>query len=62
MSKYDIRPQFKCQNRIFMSKYSIHPKLNINTNTIFGISSNVKYKYKCRIIIFGLSSSVKMGY
>ena len=30
--------------------------------TIFGLSSNVKYKYECRFTIFGYSSIVKMGF
>ena len=50
MSKYDIGPDFECQNRFFECQ-----------NTTFGPILNVRYDIECRNRIFVPSSNVKTG-
>ena len=60
MSKYDIGPQFECQNSILNVKirYSatvLMSKLDFECqNTILGPISNVKIGLQCQNTIFGL--------
>ena len=53
MSKFDIQPQFKSQNRI------------LNVKAIFGHNSNTKMDFECKNATFGpilKSKSVKKKY
>ena len=51
MSKFDIRPEFACQNRTFECQHSL-----------FGPNSNVKKDFECQNSIFGPSSNVKIRF
>ena len=68
MSKYEIRSQFECQNRILnvkirnsvpvrMSKLDFECK-----NKKFGPSSNVKIGFECQNTKFGPSWNVRIGF
>ena len=48
MSKFDIRPEFECQNRIFNVK--------IRYSAVVRMS---KYDFECQNVIFGPNSNVK---
>ena len=50
MSKYDIRPQYECQYRIWNVK--IQYKASVRTS---------KYDIECQNMIFGVKSNVKIG-
>ena len=51
MSKFDIRPEFECQNRIsnFKMQYSARIRMS-------------KYDFECQNPIFGPDSNVKIGF
>ena len=51
MSKFDIRPEFECQNRILNVKirYSVQVRMS-------------KYDFECKNSIFGPNSNVKIGF
>ena len=52
MSKYEIRPQVECENRILFECQ----------NTKFGPSSNVKIGFECNNTKLGPSSNGKIGF
>ena len=70
MSKFDIRPEFECQNRILNVKIRYSARIRIRMskqdfecqNSIFGPSSNVKIGFECQNLIFGPNSNVKIGF
>ena len=55
MSKFDIRPEFECQNRILNVKirYSVQVRMSIEDfecqKSIFGQNSNVKIRYSVQV-------------
>ena len=51
MSKFDIRPEFECQNRISNVKIRYLARIRMS-----------KYDFECQNSIFGLSSDVKIGF
>ena len=51
MSKCDIRPLFKCQNRISNVKMRYSAPVRMS-----------KYDFECQNAIFGLSSKVRIGF
>ena len=51
MSKYDIRPQLECQNRILNVKMRYSAPFRMS-----------KYDFECQNAIFGPSSNVKIGF
>ena len=51
MSKYDIQPQFKCQNRI----------LNVKMGYLATVKMS-KQDFECQNTIFGSISNVKIGF
>ena len=68
MSKFDIRPEFECQNRILNVKIRYSPEFECQNRIL-----NVKIRYSARIrmskldfecqnSIFGPSSNVKIGF
>ena len=68
MSKYDIRPDFECQNRILNVKIRYWPDfecqnriLNVKIQYLAPVRMS-EYDFECQITIFGLSSNVKIGF
>ena len=60
MSKYDIPPQFECQNRIFMSKYNFRPQhaqFDCQNRTL-----NVKLRYLASVRMSNTSMNVELQY
>ena len=45
MSKFDIWPEFECQNRILNVKFDIRPEFECQ-NSLFGPNSNVKIGFR----------------
>ena len=67
MSKYDIRHQFECPNRILNVKIRYSTSVPMTKkdfaiqNTIFGPSVNVNIRFlNVKITIFGLITNVKI--
>ena len=50
MSKFDIRPEFECQNRILNIKIRYSPLIRMS-----------KWDFGCKNSIFGPNSNVKIG-
>ena len=44
MSKYDIGPQFECQNRILNAKYDIWPDFEFQNRIL-----NIKIRYSAQV-------------
>ena len=68
MSKFDIRPEFECQNRILNVKIRYSARIRMSKwdfecqNSIFCPNSNVKIGFECQKSIFGPNSNVKIGF
>ena len=68
MSKYDIRPDFECQNRILNVKIRYSAQVRMSKldseyqKTIFGQISIIKIGFECQNTIFGPNSNVKIGF
>ena len=68
MSKFDIRPEFECQNRISNVKMRHSARIQLSNrilNVKIRYSVRVRmsiYDFECQNAIFGPKSNVKIGF